>query len=424
MPTNPRLTRYEFEPEFLFPVPRPLPDWFAHSEFAQQARRQVILAAASGLFLIALSSTHWTKRLGLFVLPFAYLDFIGLGLIVIALFKLLAVVLHRGPIAYLVRGKPIAAEVLSLTKAPVLRVNGVDARYAIVAEIGYLHPQTGNEVTQFVQSNDFLADTRERYSTSLQVGDIVTAVYLGSAVERSLRLYGFLGLNPQRRFLIDAKSYRAGSHRLSLGAQILVLALFFSQLIANVYAFAFFCPIDFDWLKQLPPFLIGAACLTLLFGVLSYLAYRKRKALWFEQQAAAAQRGEVQEAYSASIWERGGIEGFALKLLFAVGGPLLLGISALCLAFIANGALDRSTPEILPVELTQLTVSTENFILREYSIEFLSPFTKSKTKFNADPAALRRLLGPSGELIPAEALVRSGWLGWRWVADVRPVATN
>lgn len=420
MDGNRTSTRYEFEPELHYPIPRPMPAWIGESEYLTRQSRAMFSLASIGVLCIGFAQAAWIQRLGIYLTPFARLDLIGGGFLLLAAGSLIGRLLRRGPLAYLVKGTPLVAEVISVAKVPTVRVNGVDARYAIAAEVEFLHPVTGQQTRQITQSADFLADNRDRYTTSLRVGDRVTALFLPSGVERSLKLYGFLGLNPARKFLIDAKHANTTRHLVQLVAQVVLLTIFFALLMANVYAIMFFRPLDFDWLKVSPPFLAGGCAVVLIVAALSYRNNRRAKAAWLQKQRLLASGGEAYELSFDSLWERKGLEGTALRALLLLGGPLLAGATALCMAFTLNALLDLSAPTPREIEIVRLVEEVHNGIIREYTVEFLSPFTQAKEEFSTDPSGLAALIAPSGELHAAEADIRDGYFGWRWVSDIRP----
>jgi hypothetical protein len=138
----------------------------------------LLLAGAPGVDTIAL-----------YFLPAGYLGWIGAGLLLLAAHAFLERARRGGPYRYVREGTPVAAKILALEKAVSAIVNGVPQSYAINATVAVRDPERGTLLNCRLKSNDFSADTKDRYEAPHREGDYVTAVYLPGQLEKTLQLY-------------------------------------------------------------------------------------------------------------------------------------------------------------------------------------------------------------------------------------------
>src|SRR5262249_24198684 len=136
------------------------------------------------------------QTIGLYFLPLAYLTWIGLVILAFGAVGLVASLVRSGPYRYVEEGIPIAARIVALRLVPSLVYNGQATPYKVDTLFEYLDPETGEPRTAEGSSSDFLADMKDRLTTSFRVGDYATAVYLPHDPAKTLRLYGFLDLRP------------------------------------------------------------------------------------------------------------------------------------------------------------------------------------------------------------------------------------
>lgn len=402
---------YAFEPELTGPPPRPVPDRLDRGPYARDRRRVALLLAVLGAACVAVASAPGVERVALYVLPLAWLDWIGAGLLALAGAGYLPVALHSGPFRYVKHGLAIPARVLGVVKTPTVLHDGVPAAHAFVALVAFRHPETGTPAQAEVRSNEFSSARKDAYDTPFRVGDDVTAVYLPGALEKSLRLYPFLELSPDRH-LRSASAPRAAAARQVLAALAALPALF-GLLLANVYAYGRYQPIDFDHARAAVPMGLGAVILgggTLLWLYASHRAEERRLAA---AAAAAAVEGRAIELGAPFLGQ-----GWPARVLrvVVVGGALVLGAgTAMCWAFLANAWLDRSPAREVRATVLDRTTSTHGFVFREYELAYRLEGAADVSRLLTTPGHLATFRGPR-----ATARVRAGRLGWPWVESVAP----
>jgi hypothetical protein len=400
---------YAFEPELQGPAPRPIPELLRQGPYAKRRRDGVRALLAFGAGALLLDAVPGVDVLALYLLPLAYLSWIGFGALAIAALSWLDFSLRLGPFRYVRDGVPLVVRVVDLVKGPSRLVNGQPTHYAYTAEVAFAHPLTAAPSTARLRSDDFPASGRNDYDTPFRIGDSVTAVYLTGRVEKSLRLYAFLGLHPEVR--LRCRSAGAGSPwRIAAGA--LALLAIFVVAFANVYAFGRYEPLDLDFRQAAAP--VGAGALLLggaaLYGMLR--AHRREQRRIAEQNLRAA-AGEAREV--AAPFGGTGVRGWLVRGLLVLGMPLLGGVTALCWAFLANAWLDDSQPRPQPARIHDMTMTTYDLIFRDYELSYVLDGGEEVHKLLSTPQHSNRF-----EDDRAVAWVRAGRFGWSWVETVMP----
>jgi hypothetical protein len=204
---------------------------------------------------------------------------------------------------------------------------------------------------------------------------------------------------------------------LKLLVTILAIFGFLGVLGWNLYALGRFEPVVWSLAQQGPAFGLGALLLGgSLLGWLARQGKRQRQRLLQRNQEAAATGAPLElEARPGSGWF--GRHGVFLGLILGAGALLLGGLTSLCWSFTLNAWLDRSEPELRLIRIEHLVMVTHNFLLREYKIEYqFLAGGEGKHSLLSTPDHLDQLKAPV-----AIAEVHSGWLGWPWVKNIRPV---
>jgi len=136
-----------------------------------------------------------------YILPLAYLHWIGLGLIAIAIWMFLAGMMKSGRYKYIRHGEPFVGRIL--------HVDAMEAgtqevpQFRFYAVIDYRHPET-DELQQatVVAEDQWNHSELEKHSCTLEKGEYVTLVSLPGKVDKTLKIFGFLGLDPEREYLL------------------------------------------------------------------------------------------------------------------------------------------------------------------------------------------------------------------------------
>jgi len=407
---------YRFEPELQETSPRHIPEEFRNSPYFARQRKTSVGLIVGGLLCVAFGQSGIVKEWGLYVLPLAYLSWIGCGLLVFGAVAWLSSKSRRGPLQYVEEGVPIVTRILELVLRPTAVINGQASTYAFSATVQYRDPDSGALMAKQLDSRSFSSSAKHNYRTSYRVGDYVTAVYLKSNPGKTLRLYGFLELRPDMGLLRTQDAPPPGLLKTALGVSALFGCFFI--LFWNVYAFSKYEPLDIAFAQVAVP--VGAGALVLGGGLLTWLGLRQARA---RRETAARNEKALAagEAVELETRKRGlfGAHGLLLTLVIAAGSLLIGGVTVLCWCFTANALLDTSKPEFRPVQIVEFWSTTHNFLFREYEIEYhLEGETKTR-KLLSTPAQMRQF-----RFRQATAEMHAGRFGWLWVKTIGPVRAS
>jgi hypothetical protein len=404
---------YRFEPELQQTPPRHVPEEFRSSPYFIRQRNSTVGVLVAGALCVAFAQLPILKEWGLYVLPLAYLSWIGCGLLVLGAGAWLSSKTRRGPLQYVEEGVPVVARIRELVLRPTAVVNGQPSTYAFSASLEYRDPETGQLVTNRAESRGFSASAKDKYRTSYRVGEYVTAVYLKSNPAKTLRLYGFLELRPDLGLL----RAQAGPPPSLLNTALGVGAVFalFVLLFWNVYAFSKYQPLEMTFAQAAAPVSVGGVVLG--GGLLAWLGLRQVRAR--REMAARNEKAlAAGEAVELEAGKRGlfGAHGLLLTLVIGAGAILLGGVVVLCWCYTANALLDRSKPELRPVQIVEFWTTTHSFLFREYEIEYRFPGQPQTRKLLSTPAHMRQFRTRA-----ALAEVHAGRFGWPWVKTLAPL---
>jgi hypothetical protein len=376
---------YTFETELLAPVPR------ATSGLARRSRtglrhqwgwRAVVVFGVACVVVGLLPAVNeWSQ----FVLPLAFLSWLGVGVIVIGLLGSLDRTYASVPDRYLPEGVPLVVRVLELVKVPVKMHYG-HSEHSFRALVEFRDPETGEHCCQECVSRDFRAGAKDAYTTSFKVGDYVTAVYLPGKSRSSPRLFAFLELLPGigvvRCRPLWADLWKGLWKNLLLLA---VLAGLFAISMWNIYAFRHYHPIDFDYRRAIWPMLTGGIAFAGFFRGRARLR-RRRERRWIAEESTAAQaRGEHFEVGFLPSWGSPGRRGF-VKVLTFFGSIGFGALTALCWCFTVNAWLDDSPAEFRAAEIAERRIETRGGVFREYLVEYTLRDPLLKNTFSTTPA--------------------------------------
>ncbi len=403
---------YRFEPELQETPPRHVPAEFRSAPYFARQRNTSMGLSVAGLLCVAFGQLPILREWGLYVLPLAYLSWIGCGLLALGAGAWLSSKTRRGPLQYVEEGIPVVARIRELVLRPTAVVNGQVSTYAFSAALEYRDPETGALVAKQVDSRSFSASAKGKYRTSYRVGDYVTAVYLKSNPGKTLRLYGFLELRPDVGLLRTEFARPPSLLKTALGVS--ALFGFFLVLFWNVYAFSKYEPLEITFAQAAVP--VGVGAVVLGGGLLTWLGLRqaraRRELAARNEKALAAGEAVELEASKQGVF---GAHGFLLTLVIGFGSLLLGGVVILCWCYTANALLDTSKPEFRPVAIVEFWSTTHSFLFREYEIEYRYPGETKTRKLLSTPAHMRQFRTRKGV-----AEVHAGRFGWSWVKTIAP----
>lgn len=409
---------YEFEPELLGDAPREVPPESKHGPFAKKRLAAILGVLTAASLCVGSSRFSLMREWGQYFLPLAWLFWIGLGLVAIAAIMGISNKLSKGPFRYVEEGIPLVGRILALVKRPALIVNGAPSQYDIITVVDYRDPATNELKVAELKSPPFSAAMKDKYGTSFRVGDYVTLAYFPGKFEKTVQVYGYLGLRDNEG-LIRVDDPDAGRVNLwKIPLTVLAVAAIFGVLGWNLYAFGRFFPVDFEVAQGAWPMGIGGLVLgSALIGFILWEGRRGRANIE-KRNALAVQEGNVVEADFGTF--QGGLHGWIMGIVLIAGSLLLGGATFLCWCFTWNALADNSPPQMKPVQINDMIMTTHNFIFREYTLEYTLEGAKEKQKLMTSPAHLRDLILAGGQNGMAE--IHAGRLGWPWVKTVHPVA--
>jgi hypothetical protein len=343
-----------------------------------------------------------TANAALYLLPLAYLHWIAIAFAVIGTLFLWTPVSTSAPhLQEALNGEPLIVRIERLARGPSMYMNGSPVSFHYLALIS-VPDQTG-KLEQTIVSRDVgdLKKTRCTYG----VGDYVTAFKHRNRIQ----LYGFAGIDDGEGLVSTDRDSRT-----SVLTVVGVLAIVFLVALCFVLAFSTFryFPLSVNNFMAVPAAMggtIGIACVAWLF-----VRARRITATQAMGNLQAQQQGGVLEFGAQSSFQVSGFYGWFYKIILTVG---IVGLPvAICclLAVRLNAALDQSASNEEPIENVHCIMTTTNFILRDYKVEFTR--NGERDSLTMTPREMLPLL----ETQKAAIHVRDGAFGWPWIARIVP----
>jgi hypothetical protein len=385
----------EFQPE----IPRPIPQHIRRGPYARRQRATVYTWLMVGCACLLLASVPFVNELGYYILPLQYLDYIGIGLLVIGGYAFVRQFWTPGLFEYIRYGVPQIGRVRQIGCGPTGAGNrfAPDTGVLMHVEVDYVFPSTQKLGQAFV-STERLPRFRnsDTYSLDVNVGDYVTLVSLRQRDSNelqagSLKLYGLLGLDPARDYLRKNGKPIQPVSPLRVFLIIIGVVGVMLSLLGFIYAMEFCMPLDDgDWRVGVGALVLGALA-GLVFGL---WVIRKTK------QAAAAGDTAPYQA-NLRLWP--------FPLFGLLGSVLLL--------ILFNALLDTSPPEYRPVAIENYWQTTYEFVIRNYNIEY--------REFGANEPHKRPMKVDQMDTFRATNLgmidVAQGRFGAKWVRGIYPL---
>jgi hypothetical protein len=396
--------------ELVGDVPRAVPDEVQQGPLAQKNRAAFWGCLVAAALCLVLSVTPFVDTLALYFLPLGYLQWISLGLFVIALFSYLGGGALKKATRYVQHGSAGFGRVVELIKYPSVVMHGQPTAHAFRATVQVLHPNSDQPVFMQVKSGDFSTHKKDRIETRFQVGDFVPVVWLPNKFDETFQIYDFLELTPTASLQRGVDAAKKPLWQIFLLA--IAVPAFFFVLFWNVYALERFMPLEFDFAgRGIWPAVAGGV-LGLVIAITGWLATRKRA-----KQAEQRNLDNLAAGKAIELEHRMGTIRKGFYGLLIVAGSILLGACTfMCWCFTANALLDASPVKTKNVRITNMIQTTHDFIIRDYRIKYRFPDKAKDDELLTTPEHLSEFDLPIGV-----AEIQSGWLGWPWVKTVRPV---
>lgn len=328
--------------EFESARPRPIPARLRNGSWSRSRRRvlwTLILAAGACL---AFAPLPFMKTLGYYILVLQYLGWIGFGLLAIAGIAWVSMRFNAGRFEYVRDGVPIIGRIVKAGPTIEGVADLVSVKFA--AEVEYRDSETEALTTRTLKSEEAIEKKKlARYSLAVAPGDYVTLVALPDKPSGSLKLYGFLGLDPEREFVLKDGRPPAPWPPVMIALAILGFIVVLGLALAAIYIVKFCTPIDGDPTTAVIPAIVGITV-----GVFAGI----KMAGWEQRDNPGITRGR--------------------RLFFVLFvGPALGAMLAGVMLFLLNAVADQSPPDLRPVEIEEYwTVTHYPLFVREYEIEY------------------------------------------------------
>lgn len=382
---------FEHGDEFLPQPPRPIPKQLRSGSYAAKQRGIAWTLIVIGTACIAFHPLPFVKKLSYYVLPLGYLNWVGYGLLALAAFDYLKYLFAPGRFQYVKEGIPIVGRILSIGET--LHGTADMPMFRTAANVEYRDPDTGEMRQAQIESEDsWGVKEREKIELTVGPGDYVTLVGLPGNFHNSLKIYGMLGLDPQREFLLKNGRPMRGLSSFGILAICIAVVGGLSLLLMGLTTLFFYIPIGGDWKVGIIPGALGAV-IGLGGGWLLYRAEEKSQK----------------------------VNGTGLGCLMSLG--VIFGmIGGILTLFIVNAALDNSPAEYRPIEVVEFWQTTHNFIFREYEIKYRE-FGGAKTEsIHATLEQMSRFPQPTDNDKPFGVIeVGQGRFGLPFVRGIHPL---
>lgn len=377
---------FEHNPAFQQEPPRPMPAFARRSRYTIGRHTAVwsCLTIAAACWVTA--PLPFVQTMSWYLLPLGYLSWCGAGMAVIAGLYWFRNATTWGLLDYVHRGDPLVGRVQDVgvhaegtQEAPLGR---------FMAAVEFVHPESNELQTSIIPAPDtFGLGDASKMSSGLKPGDYVSLVALPGEFDKSLRIYGWLGIDPDRDFITKNGKPLASVSPLGVLLIVFGVMLAFWLLLSFVYVLEAYQPLDGRW----QPYAIGIGLAAIPFVILSQFGVDRN---------------------APSKWPMLGRR-LGASLLGVFGG-FMLGFPAV--GFL-NGYFDRSPRELEPVRIVQQWQTTWNFVIRNYELEY-QPYPNGKTTKKTVPVeTLSQFEANDLGVID----IGAGMLGMRWIRSFHPI---
>lgn len=406
----------EFEAE----IPRPIPKRLKTGSYSRRRRTTVrtLLVFGAGCFVFA--PMPFVVTISYYILPLGYLDWIGAGLLLIAFLVYLIQFFSSGLFAYIKTGQPVVGRIL----IPAFQDagNAELPMFRLAAGVEYRHPE--NDAQMFatcVTEDQWGASDVENFSQDFERGEYVTLVAQPESVESTVKLYGYLGLDPDREYILkNGRPIKGVSPSTALLISFAILAAL-GVLMMGIHVVITSVPDG-----GAPWKFVAAAGAGLVAGLVLWFVGRRssrsneeEKPDATEQKTGQGTEPATEESIpAAAMAQEEGSEKAGPIVCGLIGA--LLGLFGLC---ILNTTLDGSRPVYEDIEVINFWEVTHNGMIRTYEIEYRSP--KGGThKYHATVEDIDRLQGGSSVGIDSGVAVlarAAGRFGLPWTCGIYPI---
>jgi len=240
---------------------------------------------------------------------------------------------------------------------------------------------------------------KDNYECDLTVGSYVTLVYWPGKFDTTLRLYGFLGLNPDVTFVRNKEP----------GA-VIVFAVMIALMVLAILGYMIFSQTYSPMSHPMSPAVIVPIVLGVLaglgFGLFNWISWWRKRGERAQATMKALAEGKAIEAEESHF-----------SHAFVCFGAVLLGaIFPYAALTMLNGPLDKAEPKRVPAQFHNWP-----------NPDVEPPYSRMKIYYTVGDDEEKRsrvipgaTLTAVGEMSDVVALVKPGRFGWPWIAGFEP----
>lgn len=396
--------------EFEANVPRPIPKRLKNGSYNQRRRTTVRTLLIFGVGCFVFAPMPFVVTISNYILPLGYLEWIGAVLILFAIIAYLKNLFSSGLFAYVKTGQPIVGRIL----VPAFQDagNGELPMFRLAAGVEYRHPENNAQMfATCVTEGQWGASDVEKFSQDFDRGEYVTLVAQPESVEATIKLYGYLGLDPDREYVLkNGRPIKGVSPTTALLISFAILGAL-GVLLMGIHVVLTSIPDG-----GAPWKFVAAAGAGLVGGLVLWFAGRQntRSA---EQEVPDAGQTAADPAATDEAAPDGTKKAGPIVCGF-IGA--LLGLFGLCML---NSTLDGSKPVYEDIEVIKFRAVTYNGIIRTYEIEYRSP-RGGKHKYHATVEDINRLQGGASFGLDSGVAVMgrgAGRFGLPWTQGIYPI---
>jgi len=386
--------RFSPPPDFRHPAelearpPRPIPSSVRSGPFLRSRRVTAATAVQGGLVLLAASQFEFAKNVGHYVLPLAYLDWIGWGVIAIGVGMWIFQKVNLGGLRYLRDGEPVIGRVLSVgewrTQVGDMTMMG------LAVGLEYPDPKTGEPRFAEARTDHLGISGTNRWSLRAKPGDYITCVYLPGTPFLNVKPYGFLRATYASDLLMkDGKPATASSAMAESWMLVAVLSLIVAGLFYALHAVQFWSPLtENHWVYVGGVGVAGILCALVALPL-----------VWLD----AVKKGQPPLMHALKYAGLCGLLGALPGGIFGVMG--------------VNVLLDSAPASRQEIAIEHYWQETTNGVFRQYQIEYRDVPGSGTRKRNVPYDQLSEFAATGVAVME----VAPGYLGMPWVRHVRPV---
>ncbi len=388
---------FSFGPEFDAEIPRPIPDKCRKGSHIRGRYTVAYATVVVGAACVAAQGTSLVRDWAHFLLPLEYLDYVGFGLMAVSAVIFLVARFGDRTLGYIKDGHPIAARILAIETVERVVAEGV-REHRFLATVDYLDPRNESlEMAQIVTDEFSATRSAEHYSSAVGPGDYVTLVSMSPFVDDSTKVYGFLGLDPERELIL----YRGEPRKATPAWKVMLITSFVVGLIAMLFKSIDVIGRYFPIGGVNGPWIIGVsvgAGIGVVLLLVALVISAKRKKVVFHNT----------------------LRDFGLfsKVVLCFAPPLLGAFLGYFLPCYLNAILDSSESRFQEIRVLNFWQETTNFVLRRYEMEYEEFPNGRQEKRSMHPERMNVF----SETYAGVIEIGEGRYGMHWIRDVHPVS--